>query len=551
MLHPVQRTLTPLPLIFALAACSGGPGDSSTEESGGMSSATGDSPAPGEGMDYTFESLDVSKLAKESDSWCTPPAFSPAGYTGLDQVTLAQLLADYTSGWMVPLHESLLGLNEVDLFDSAFETVLASVETGCNYRDDADLESLPPPEGELLDPERQQSVRDDVSKVILDAQLLSEGEAVRLVVRSCESCAEGMAQYPLFLTARLTNDGVLVAEVELGEEQTWVRTLYITPNAAVVQAPLAQATAWQADVVAATPDVDDVMPDIEGTLTAVIRKDNAGGTSATIGVSSLSFDAQPGQTQTVWGQALNDCVGFHIGISGATGEAQFAAELGNFELTIPGSVNCDVEECGQAERTENWVYTLGGISMTAEQPGPSEPENLRVNVNAQSASKARVGAKEFANGGIGKKGQGGRIGLSVDKTPEGFLVSFSPALNLGGAMTITSFSDQLRMNLPSWLQDEIFDVTFGGDPKAQVFVPARELCPNTGPYATDPTDPPPERPVEPARRDVHIKEGTLQVTRASGGDLTAGPGSCMGKTVLSTDSLTQTSDWVEAGYSCP
>lgn len=31
-------------------------------------------------------------------------------------MTLANILADYTSGWMVPLHESLLGLNEVDLF---------------------------------------------------------------------------------------------------------------------------------------------------------------------------------------------------------------------------------------------------------------------------------------------------------------------------------------------------------------------------------------------------------------------------------------------------
>ena len=108
-------------------------------------------------------------------------------------------------------------------------------------------------------------------------------------------------------------------------------------------------------------------------------------------------------------------------------------------------------------------------------------------------------------------------------------------------MTITTFSDQLRMNLPEWLQNEIFDVTFGGDPKAQIFVPARAPCS----LVSSEDDPP-----EPARRDVEITQGTLQVTRASD-ELTAGPGTCVGKTSRFEDTLALTSDWVDVGYSCP
>lgn len=515
-----------------------GDGDETSEDGDGTSNG-GDSKAPGEGIDFTFGSLDVPALPEQSENWCVPPAFEPAGFSGLDQATLAEVFADYVTGWMTPLHESLLGLNEVDLWDSVFEMIFASYQTDCDWNEDADLEAFPPPDGELLDPTEQMQVRDDVRQAILNAEVLSEGDAVRLVLRECESCAEGLASHPLFLTARMTNDGVLVAEVDLGHGQAWSRTLYVTPDAAVVQASLAQYSTWSADVTAATPDTDAIAPHIEGTVTAVIRKDNAGGISATVGVSDLSFDAQPGQAETVRGRVLDDCVGFHFGLSGGSGEAQWAWELGNFELTVPGAVNCAVPECGTAEREQDWVYTLGGVSATAEQPGPVEPENLRLQVVAQSASRARVGQNEFARGGIGKLGEGGRLGLSVDKTAEGFWVTFNPALELGGAMTITAFSEQLRMNLPDWLQNEIFDVTFGGDPRAQVFVPAREPCAEYPEY--DPTPPP--------RRSVQVVSGELRATR-NNGDLFAGPGTCVGVTLAAQETLTLTSDWIEAGYAC-
>lgn len=529
---PRRAALAPLLAAF-LGAC-GGTTDPGTGNGADSSHTPG--PAPGQGIDYTFESLDVSSLATQSENWCTPPAFEPAGYSGLTQETLAEVLADYMTGWMTPFHDTLLGLNEASLFDSFFEVGMAASLSDCDDIEDEDLEALPPSDAEWTDPQLQNDARVDIVEAIMDAEVLSEGDEVVLVIRECEGCAEGLAVHPLYITARMTSDGVLTAKVELGEGRLWSRTLYVTPDAAVMHGTLGEVSAWTADVLAATPDAEDTAPDVQGTITQVIRKDNAGGMSATLGIASLYFQAQPGQADNVRGQALEDCIGGHFGISAATSQAQAALELGDFELTIPGSVNCDVSECGEPERTEDWVYTLGGLSVTAEQPGPAEPDNLRIGIQTQSASSARVGANEFARGGLGKLGNGGKMGVSVDKTTGGFLVSFEPALNLGGAMTISTFSEHLRMNLPDWLADEVFDVTFGGDPKASVFVPSRETC---------------EAPhVAPLRRNVHIQQGTFRVERATG-ELVAGPGSCVGKTLSSESLLASTSDWVDVGYTCP
>ncbi len=523
------------PLLFSASLCLACFGCEGTDTQSGP-----DVPAPGQDIDYSFESLDVSTLDVQSRSWCAPPAFTPAGYSGLDRQTFAEVLGDYTSGWMTPLHESLLGLNEVDVWDSLFETVFAATDTRCDWNEDEDLEFLPPSGGELLDPRNQEEVRNDVIDAILNAEELESGDTLRLALRTCPGCAEGLAQHPLFITARITTDGVLKVELGLGQNSGWVQTLYITPDAAVVQAPLGGYMTWEREVRDATPDSGGSLPDIQGVLTAVIRKDNAGGTSATVGIDSLSFDTQPGDPDSVRGSAAGDCIGFHVGISGASKEAQLAASFGHFELTVPGSVNCDASECGPKERTEDWVYELGGVYATVEQPGPDDPNNLYLNVVAQKASTARVGADEFARGGIGDQGRGGHLGLSVDKTPEGFLVSFQPALTMGGAMTISSFSDQLKMNLPDWLNDEIFDLTFGGDPQAQIFVPAREPCSTEYPY---------EDPIEPARRTLEVRAGTLTATR-SGGELVAVPGTCVGRTLLPENSLERTSDWADFGFAC-
>lgn len=531
-----------LALALSVSACGGQDPSESSKDDG---SEAGEGKAPGEGIDYSFSSLDVSALANQSADWCSPPELSPGGYATIDKAAFAELLASYTVGWMNPLHSSMLGLDEDALFQAMFETVLSTVSNDC--RDEEPIE-FAPPENELIDAQNQTDVRTEVAKFINEAVELESGEVLRLSMHDCEACGEPIGSEPFFVNVRLTNDGVLVIEVELQEGEKWLRTMYVTPDAVVVQADLAPLADWFESFNEDTQSGDVVVPDVTGTVTAVARKDNAGGVSATWGISNLSFEAQPGQADNVRLMSDSQCIGMHVGLAGPQQAAQWAMHAGALELVVPGSLNCDHPDCGDKERSEDWTYTLGGVSAGLEQPGVDSTDEMRLSVHAQTASTARVGNDVFADGGIGPAGKGGELGLSVDNQEDGFLVTFEPALNIGGAMTISSFSDQMRVALPDWLQDEIFDITFGGDAKASVFVPLRSTACDDGLRPILPGEvPEPPAPYEPPH--LEIRSGTLEAVVGSGIRTTT-TGQCVAETTKSELELTLTSDWVDTGLTC-
>lgn len=541
-LGPTMSACLLLSAGLSLSAC-GGEEPSESSHDGGTKAQ-----APGEGIDYTFSSLDVSELGNQSADWCSPPEFTPGGYASIDKAAFADLLASYTTGWMEPLHSSMLGLDEDALFKAMFETVLSTVSDDC--RDDEPLEFAPPSDGELIDAQNQTDVRTEVAKFINEAVELSSGEVLRLSMHDCESCGEPIGSEPFFLNVRLTNDGVLVIDVELQEGEKWLRTLYVTPDAVVMQADLAPLSDWFESFNEDTQSGDVIVPDVTGTVTAVARKDNAGGVSGTWGISNLSFEAQPGQVDNVRLKSNDPCIGMHVGLAAPQEAAQWALHAGALELVVPGSLNCDHPDCGEKERTEDWVYTLGGVSAGVEQPGQGSEDEMRMSVHAQTASTARVGSDVFADGGIGPAGNGGEIGLSVDNLPDGFLVTFEPALNFGGAMTISSFSEQMRMALPHWLQDEIFDITFGGDAKASVFVPLRSAeCESITIRPSLPGQEP-EPVVAPyVPPQLQIRSGTLEAVVGSG-IRTTSTGQCVSETTKSEAELNLTSDWVDTALTC-
>jgi hypothetical protein len=67
---------------------------------------------------------------------------------------------------------------------------------------------------------------------------------------------------------------------------------------------------------------------------------------------------------------------------------------------------------------------------------------------------------------------GRKLTMSFKKTAEGTLVTFDPALDIKLAMMLNKLSDSLRVDMPDWLSDEIFDVMLGGAAKPSVLVPA-------------------------------------------------------------------------------
>lgn len=490
-------------------------------------------------LEFDYGSLDATSAAEQSGDFCALPNFSPSGFIELQQTQFANLIADYAVGWMNPMQSAMLGLDEVGLFKAFFESASAAVSTDCNENTDSDLEGIPPDDA-LSDPDIQQESHDEIVGFLEEAELLSSGETLRLSFHDCEACDEPLGQSPFIVEAQLTDDGVLSMSIELVQGNAWTETLYLTPDALVFRGPLGGASDWLRNLNEDTRSGDTIVPNARGTVTAVAVKDESEGISARLGISGLTFDLQPGSSDTFFVENSSECFGAHIATSFADGRSRAAADLGNLTTTIPGSVHCgdpDYTDCDANELASNWIYSLGDATMVAEQPPREQAHELEFELSTGSASTAKVGESTFATIETGGGSRGG-IAAHVDVRPDGYEVRFAPRLTLSAALTISTFSEKLRFALPEWLQDEIFDVSLGGDARSSIFVPLREMCPDDGSSWE-----------APERREVKVTEGSI-VLASNDGTQVAEAGTCLGASLVGEEDPEQTSSWVELGFAC-
>ena len=493
-----------------------------------------------DGHDFGYESLDLSTLGTQSANWCELPEFTPEGFLLLDKERFATLLAEYTVGWMTPLHESIGALREQSLFNSTFELVWASFRRDCNWNTEEDLTFG---DDGLLDEQNRADAYQEVFDFIQGGVEVAAGEVLRLSLHDCADCSEPLGAAPFYVNARLSTDGVLAVEVEPFEGAP-SQTYFITPEVIVARAELEPLSEWIQQVDSDARAGDELWPDAGGTLTVAALRTTSG-TWASIGVSGLTFDSQIESPDNLRFGATTSCIGMHATTHFPSAAAETSAYLGDLQATVPGSVNCQSSDCGVTETEQDWIYSVNNFSLLAEQPEASSDKDIFLRMGADSSAAARLGSETFAEWRIGSELAEGNqpFSASVAEQTQGFLVTFEPALNMRGAMSISKFSDQFRLSLPTWLEDEIFDINFGGDPSASVFVPYREPC-------SDELDNPIDmEPVVSERREIEIVSGTLRAEVGSGSK-TAVVGECVGATLLPESELTLTSDWAEIGFVC-
>lgn len=502
------------------------------------------------GKTASTPSLDLSGWGLQSANWCELPNFTPGAYEQLDKAKFVQLFADYSVGWSSPGYEALLGLDEEALFNSSIELFLATFDRQCRRPYDADEF----PSTDMLDLEVQQEGKDAIIDFFSLATEVETGDTLRLAVHDCTECDEPLGSQPRYINARLTSDGVLTMNIEFNERARGSHTIILSPNAVIIQASLDDVSAWFKDLNADTRSGETLLPEFTGTVTAVVIKDNQGAATATLGVAGLSFNSRPGDAKTVTGGATSSCIGAHAALSAPENAAGFSLVGGDLRVSVPGTVQCEYDDCGQAELDAMFDYQLGDVSITSAQPNAASDAELMLGIESKVASRASVGGEVYASGGPGPRGQGGRIGLTVDNQEMGYVVTFSPPLSFGGAMTLSRFSEQTRLLLPGWLQDEIFDISFGGDPAASIFVPHRGLCEldeyENPVISTDEGEYPDYHPAyEVERREVQVRSGSLSAVVGSG-TKTATIGQCLALSSTAEDELTLTSDWLDVGFSC-
>ncbi len=506
------------------------------------------------GQSASTPSLDLAGWGLVSSDWCQAPAFHPTAYQTLDLPLFSQLVAEYALGWSNPGYETLLGLDEQALYDSFFELILATFRRECRHPQD--WQEFP--STDMLDAGYQQEGKDAIVEFLSQAQVLESGELLRLSLKECHECGETLGSSPNYVNAQLTDDGVLAISLETDGSGSSEHTIYLSQDAVIFEGSLGDASAWFKDLTTDTRSGEVILPRAEGVATWVLIKDNQGGVTSTLGIDNLSFEALPGDDDNFFASA-SDCIGMHFALKASEQVAALGVAANDFKLDLPGQVQCGAADCGERELNGTFSYQLGGVTAVAEQPDGSSDHELRLHVASERATTAQVAGTVFAEGGPGKDGRGGALSLEVDAQPDGYLVTFASPLTMGAAMKLTDFSQKTRLTFPTWLQDEIFDVTFGGDPVASVFVPRRSDCPvdedglvewvsdtykdGQGFYERK------HLPYDVERRELRIESGTL-TAETGGGTKVAAAGQCLAQTQLNEEQISRTSDWVELGIAC-
>lgn len=458
-------------------------------------------------------------------------------FTPLDLATFTQTLADLSVGWMTPLHEALLGLNEPRLLETMVETVGGTFATTC--QPEPDYEFIPPGD-ELTDPQNQADFRQSIVDFFEGATVHESGERLRFSIYQCPTCSEPLGTEPLFITARLTQAGLLIIDVELTEGSVFTRNLTVGPDVLAHQTQLAALSDWGQTASDAIRSGQTVMPEGKGTVTVGARRAGPGTLNWWLGVSGMEIVAERGGTDEVTWRSTEDCLGVEVKLGPTSTGSTAGLNAGPLDMFMTGQSHCpEGSACGEKERSGPWHYHLGGLAGILSQPPQGSGSDLGLLLRMPSEGTAAVAGDVFARGGLGPAGTGGEVELTSGEQAEGYVVTFEPALDMGGALTISQFSDDLRLDLPSWLSDEIFDLSFGGTPTSSILVPKRERCPE------DRTE-----FVPPARREVRILSGGGQMAVGGGRVLEAQAGQCVGRSLTDSTTYTRVSDFWEAGFSC-
>jgi hypothetical protein len=264
----------------------------------------------------------------------------------------------------------------------------------------------------------------------------------------------------------------------------------------------------------------------------LVSRTAAGKLSASFGLSGFSFET--GSARPVRLAAAQPCVGFYAELDRETASATFAIDTGNLTLEVPGSSQCSSSDaCSAAERDGIFSYRTGDIALSVEQPPSGGETAARFGLSSTGDSTMTAPGGLVGSMRLGDDSpKNSSLTLDLASTPQGIRVTFSPAFDARAAITLSTLSDAFRADLPDWLSDEIFDLTFGDDPKPSLLVPHREAC------IVDP------KPVY--RRLVQVEAGTVHGVVGAEREESVTSGQCLGQTRRPQEELAFTSDWVEA-----
>jgi hypothetical protein len=168
---------------------------------------------------------------------------------------------------------------------------------------------------------------------------------------------------------------------------------------------------------------------------------------------------------------------WELTLNSATNTLGYSVNLGAIDGSVAGAAVCN-SKCGSTEKDGTFSGHFGGYSLnTSVSKGATELTVSNVGLGNDTSYVAlnndRLGSLDV-NANNGRK-----FSMNFKKTDGGTLVTFEPALDIKLALMLNKLSDSMRVDMPSWLSDEIFEVMLGGAAKPSVLIPA-PACDSNG-----------------------------------------------------------------------
>jgi hypothetical protein len=330
-------------------------------------------------------------------------------------------------------------------------------------------------------------VRDEAKEHVFRQELVESADGNQVTYKvdpaqACGSnsdCIEKLTNNPLRFVVTANTDNSLDVALLVGQDRHSPATAHLGDTKISVRGNLAEVM----DVVRLFTSADqqkDLPEKLVGSVEWSLEKRGPGDfvlASSIVERFELLTGKAKGKPISVTVQPSSPTSQFTINSN--TNSLGFKENIGTVDVAVAGTAFCENNtKCGTKEQTGTFGLHLAGLTAEfATVPNATEltfsglglgPESSYLALNGQHLTTVDLNPSS-----------GRRFSINFKKTDEGTLVTFDPALDLQIAMAMTNLSESLRVDMPDWLMNEVFDVTLGGAPKPSILIPAA-TCDSNG-----------------------------------------------------------------------
>lgn len=328
-------------------------------------------------------------------------------------------------------------------------------------------------------------IRDEAKAHVFRQDLVESEDGNRVVYKVvpaeiCDGdseCVQRLTQNPLRFAVTANQDDSLNVALLVGEERHAPATAVLSENKLAAKGNLAEVM----DSLRLFMSVEEQkeLPDtLQGVVEWSIEKRGEGDfvfSASVLERVDLKMGQAEGKPVSISVQPSSPTT--QIGINSFTNTIAFRQNVGAMDVSAAGAAVCDDLDCGDKERAGTFGLHLGGFTGEFEITGGATELTFSGLGLGSTTSSLSIDGQTLVGLDLNPD-QGRKFSMNFKKTDGGTLVSFEPALDLSLALTLTNLSESMRVDMPDWLFNEVFDVTLGGAPKPALLIPVPSCNPD-------------------------------------------------------------------------